>query len=427
MKTSHPAHWRSYVDPSRWFRVWHPPGWTLVESGGEAQLVGPGSGGLLRIVGRWRSNWNKVDFDTIVDPEQVFSDSRHIRRTRPLEGPYPSMCTEGESNDLAKLSWWKRWLRPPEWRPWKLWTARYKSVCVVATFQTTGRRDPELETLATMIMNSLEFADEPPDPPHIFADRVVRIARDRFPSLKCHRSDEFRVQLGESNINLFNFYRNYVQEPERFEDIILPALATVAQVQKWDSAQSEPTLASVRGRILPMLYPEEVWRRSFPNFVGTPWVGDLMVLYVVDEQHAYWYIRDDMLGRWHIDRETLHELALANLDRYFERQQMEYVMGREDGGSMLLMPKRPDAYNSSRILSRQFCSALRTELGAELAVGVPSRDFIVAVSMGQAEALSEIRRKVEDDFNRMDHPLSPRLLLVSADGVSEFPERPLEA
>jgi uncharacterized protein YtpQ (UPF0354 family) len=91
------------------------------------------------------------------------------------------------------------------------------------------------------------------------------------------------------------------------------------------------------------------------------------------------------------------------------------------------MPKRPDAYNSSRILSRQFCSALRIELGAELAVGVPSRDFIVAVSVGQAEALSEIRRKVEDDFNRMDHPLSPRLLLVSADGVSEFPERPLEA
>ena len=27
--------------------------------------------------------------------------------------------------------------------------------------------------------------------------------------------------------------------------------------------------------------------------------------------------------------------------------------------------------------------------------------------MGHAEALSEIRRKVEDDFNRMDHPLSP--------------------
>ena len=62
------------------------------------------------------------------------------------------------------------------------------------------------------------------------------MARDRFPSLKCRRTEDFRVQLGESNINLFNFYRCYVQEPDRFEDIILPALATVAQVQEWGPA-----------------------------------------------------------------------------------------------------------------------------------------------------------------------------------------------
>ena len=143
------------------------------------------------------------------------------------------------------------------------------------------------------------------------------------------------MQLGESNINLFNFYRNYVQEPERFEDIILPALATVAQVQKWDTAQSEPTLASVRDRILPMLYPEDVWRRSFPNFVGTPWVGDLMVLYVVDEQHAYWYIRDDMLDRWTSTAKRCTTWPCRISTRYFERQQMEYVMGRRR--------RRPDA------------------------------------------------------------------------------------
>ena len=423
MSTTHPTHWRPYVDPSHWFRVWHPPGWTLVESGGEARLIAPDQGGMLRLIGRWRGSGKKVDFDTVVEPSQVFPGSRRVRHSRPLNVPYPSMCIEGESNDTAGLRWWTRWLSPPTWRPWRLWTTRYKSVCVVASFQTSGRRDPELETVATMIMNSLEFADEPADPPHIFADRVVRIARDRFPALKCRRSDEFRVQLGESNINLFNFYRSYVQEPERFEEIILPALATVAQVQEWGTAQAEPTLESVRDRILPMLYPEDVWRRSFPNFVGTPWVGDLMVLYVVDEKHAYWYIRGDMLDRWNLDRDELHTLALSNLDAYFDRQHMEYIMAGEDGGPRLLMPKRPDAYNSSRILSRRFCSVLRGELGSELAVGVPSRDFLVAVSMGADEAIGQIRRKVEDDFSRMDHPLSPRLLLISADGVSEFPEQ----
>lgn len=423
MNITHPSHWRPYVDPSHWFRIWHPPGWTLVESGGEARLLAPEGGGVLRIVGRWRANRHKIDFDTIVDAGQVFPASRNIRRAKPLDVSYPSMCIEGESNDTAALPWWKRWLRPPLWRPWKVWTARYKSVCIVATFQTSGRRDPELETLATMIMNSLEFADEPADPPHLFADRVVRMARDRYPSLECRRSDEFRVQIGESNINLFNFYRSYVQEPDRFEDIILPALATVAQVQEWGASQTEPTLESVRERILPMLYPRDVWQRSFPNFVGSTWVGDLMVLYVVDEQHAYWYIREDMLDRWRLGRDELHHLALKNLDAYFERQHMEYIVAGEHDGPRFLVPKRPDAYNSSRILSRRFCSVLRDELGAQLAVGVPSRDFLVAVGMQAKETIDEIRRKVEDDFSRMDHPLSPRLLLVSADGVSEFPER----
>ena len=71
MSFKHPPHWRTYIDPSHWFRLWHPPGWTLMESGGEAQLTAPESGGVLRIVGRWRSNVQKVDFDTIVDPTSL--------------------------------------------------------------------------------------------------------------------------------------------------------------------------------------------------------------------------------------------------------------------------------------------------------------------------------------------------------------------
>jgi Protein of unknown function (DUF1444) len=423
MSFTHPPHWRTYDDPSHWFRLWHPPGWTLVESGGEAQLIAPESGGVLRIVGRWHADPPSVDWEKLVDPRRVFPHSHAIRRVKPLDIPYSSNCIEGESDDAARFPWWKRWLRPPLWRPWKLWTIRHKSVCLVATFQTAGRRDPETETLAGMIMSSLVLADEPADPPDLFAERVVRVARERFPSLDCKRCEEFAVQLGNSNINLFNFYRCYVQDPDRFEEIMLPALATLAKVQEWGETQGEPTLESVRDRILPMLYPEDVWRRSFPNFVANTWVGDLMVLYVVDEQHAYWYIRDELLDRWQIERDELHALALSNLDSYFERQRMEYIMAGEEGGPRLLMPKRPDAYNSSRILSRRFCSVLRDELGSQLAVGVPSRDFLVAVSMQESETLGQVRRKVEDDFSRMDYPLSPRLLLVSADGVSEFPER----
>jgi hypothetical protein len=53
-------------------------------------------------------------------------------------------------------------------------------------------------------------------------------------------------------------------------------------------------------------------------------------------------------------------------------------------------------------------------------VGVPNRDFFVAVSLDSDEVIEQVCAKVVDDHDRMDHPLSKRLLLVSSDGVSEF-------
>ena len=70
---------------------------------------------------------------------------------------------------------------------------------------------------------------------------------------------------------------------------------------------------SALDRLMPMLYPEEVWKESFPNFTGTPWVAGLMVLYVVDEEHAYWFLRSELLDRWQIDSDELHAIALENL------------------------------------------------------------------------------------------------------------------
>jgi hypothetical protein len=44
----------------------------------------------------------------------------------------------------------------------------------------------------------------------------------------------------------------------------------------------------------------------------------------------------------------------------------------------------------------------------------------VAVSLESKATVEHIRQKVREDFAQMDHPLSERLLLVSADGVSEY-------
>ena len=250
MKTSHPAHWRSYVDPLALV-----PG--VASAGMDARRIGGRS--AIRRPGFGRTVANRRPLRLELEQSRL----RHHRRSAtglPRQPPRPPhvarskvptpRCARRANRTTGQALLVEAVAAAALVASLELWTARYKSVCVVATFQTTGRRDPELETLATMIMNSLEFADEPPDPPHIFADRVVRIARDRFPSLQVPSQRRISRAVRRIEHQPVQLLPHYVQEPDRFEDIILPALATVAQVQKWDSAQSEPTLASVRGRIL---------------------------------------------------------------------------------------------------------------------------------------------------------------------------------
>ena len=255
----------------------------------------------------------------------------------------------------------------------------------------------------------------------MFVDRVLELAARRYPLLKCRHSDDLQIIVGDSTVNLFNFYRTYIRAPERFEEIVLPALTTVVQVQGWGDAQTRPPLERVRDRIMPMLYPEAVWQDRFAGFVGSSWVAGLAVLYVVDEANAYWYIPHQLLSDWQLTEQELHALSLENLERYFEQHPMELAAaGNDPETPSLLMPARSDAYNAARIISHQFTARLRESVGGDLAVGVPGRDFFVAVSLKSPEMLEHVRGRVQEDFATMDHPLTDRLLLLTADGASEL-------
>jgi hypothetical protein len=297
---------------------------------------------------------------------------------------------------------------------------RQGPVYFLALYLQSGVVDHEAETVAGMIIDSIQFSEPLALPPEAFAQRVLDLARAKFPLIECESAPDFQIRLGESKVNLFNFYRTYVKSPDQFESIVLPALTTVVQVQGWGKEQTEPELGSVKKRIMPMLYPEHLWRKQLASCVGMPWVGGLVVLYVVDESQAYWYIRDDLLETWRIAPDELHQIAIDNLNQYFEEQPMEFTLAGEEGGPRLLVPVRPDAYNTARLLSEMFHQKLREVLGGEFAVGLPNRDFFVALSLDSTETVEHVRKKVEDDFQNMDHPLSDRLLLVTHDGVTEY-------
>ncbi|MGQ0634638.1 MAG: hypothetical protein ACT4QC_08510 [Planctomycetaceae bacterium] len=420
MKRIPPAHWSPRSGPNNWYTVWHPPTWKAEDNAGVLGLRAAEKGGQLTLTSFWLESASSAAVGQVLDLDRLFPRRRRVRRLQtPDLGPH-CVGFEGEARIDEPAPWWRRLLRRGPWVHWRVWCVQQQSVCVLALYLQSERRDREAETVAAMIVGSIDFQERPACPPEVFSQRVLELARSKFPLLDCQPAADFQLKVGESKLNLFNFYRSYVNAPERFESIVLPALTTVVQVQEWGREQTDPPLDVVRERIMPMLYPEEVWRERFPSFVGAPWVGGLVVLYVVDESHAYWYIRDDLLKSWQMTADDLHVLAVANLERYFSERPLELAVAGDETGPRLVIPARPDAYNTSWLLSENYHRKLRPVLGSEFVVGTPGRDFFVAVSLDSPEAIEHVRQRVGHDFEQMDHPLSERLLLVTHDGVTEY-------
>jgi hypothetical protein len=415
-----PDHWNTSIGPSNWFSLRHPPGWNSQTDGNILHLTSSDDRISLTLHCIWLEGAVHRLEDHSLLLEEIFPVRRNVESLPSLDIAQENIGVQGEAVLGPETPWWKRAMAPQEWRRWRVRAIKCESLCVMVIYLQDDEFDPEADTIMRLVMKSIEFSKPLADPPSMFADRVLKIARSQFPGYVCELDDQLQLQLGESKINLFNVYRRYANSPGQFEEIVQPALDTLHDVQNWDTTRLNPSLDDIRDRIMPMLYPESTWQEQFPDFAAQPWVGGLTILYVVDEADAYWYIRTDLIEPWGVSVEDLHAIAIQNLNAYFEENPMELMLTGEPDGAQLLLPERPDAYSSARLLSESFHLSLQELLGREFVVGLPNRDFFVAVSLDSDKVIEQVRAKIADDYERMDHPLSKRLLLVSSDGVSEF-------
>ncbi|WP_437223459.1 DUF1444 family protein [Planctomicrobium sp. SH661] len=421
MSESAPDHWLLLAGPANWFRLRHPPRWQADEREGSFALRPPETDALIAINTIWVKDTGSGVFPSLQDIVNQFPRVRHVRSSQETQIEDVSDCMEGEAVLDAGESWWGRIFKGERWRAWKIWAFRRPHLMVVVTLLHAEVRDPELESMTRLMLRCLELPEEPADPPEVFAERALSLARSKFPLLKVELVEEFQLQIETSRLNLTNFYRSYLRDPNRFEQVLLPAMTTAVQVQGWGEQETAPPLEIVRDRLMPMLYPEEVWREKYPDIVGEPWVAGLVIVYVVDESNSYWYVRRDLIANWGLTSGDLNEIAIDNLQSYFERNPMEMaVAASEQGFPSMLMPGKPDTYNTARLLCHSFLSQLREVAEGDLVIGVPGRDFFVAVTTKLPEMVERVRHRVLQDFKQTDHPLTSRMLLMTADGVSEL-------
>lgn len=326
----------------------------------------------------------------------------------------------GWSRGPAGAGFWRRWLMPRQRYQWQFWVHVQAPLLILASIQSMPGQplDRKFARTCDQIMRSLQRSSKPAWPPDVFRRRVLALAGQHYPLLKASVSGSFSVRIEESEIHLANCYRVYLLQPEEFRRIVLPALTAVVRLQELGPDQMMPPLEVIRNRILPMLSPDE--EPQSEGLVRVPWVGGLCVSYVLDEQDSYRFIHESMMEQWQLQPEGLHALALQNLRLYSAEHPLEVTVVGEECDPSLLMPVKADAYNCVRLLDPVFHRRLRELFGPEVLVGLPNRDFFVAVSLQQPALIAQVQERVCRDYATMHYPLTHRLLVISADGVSEY-------
>lgn len=273
----------------------------------------------------------------------------------------PACVTEGLEQIKVGLGWWRRILGPVPQILWRYWTVMTPKLTVYAS--TSGQPEllARLRPTFDTIISSLQIS---PDP----------VSGDGSHILDAETAEEEATSLA------------------------------------WEDLQES---------VLPVLVESAKLSRFGKDCVSQEWVNDLHIVYAIRDDLTTRGVRKQELEKWDLDIDQLHEQSLANLVARSRDLTMEG--SRAENYTMLAMVT-PDPYNASRILLLDLHNKLREHLGNTFYVAIPSADFLLAFSTNDENMVRRIRQQMATDYGRVQTPISPKLFVMTPDGVAGDPE-----
>ncbi|MBP1467694.1 DUF1444 family protein [Candidatus Chloroploca sp. M-50] len=183
-----------------------------------------------------------------------------------------------------------------------------------------------------------------------------------------------------------------------------------------------PIFNEIGHRVYPMLKPIQllvaIRERKLPMIVYRPFLADLMLTYVIDEQASIAYLNDDHLERWDLAEHDLHTTAIANLRQRTEEKTSYTIAG--EGASRLLIYNTLDGFDATRLLLANLLERHRIDFPGQMVIGIPNRDFLIAFSDADREILTNIANQIQLDAAQRDHGLTDQLFTLRGGQIREY-------
>ena len=254
-----------------------------------------------------------------------------------------------------------------------------------------------------------------------FLTRVMDIVRERFPLVKIAPGDEsFSLSVNGSVAPLENLYRATALHPDDLKH----------HVERWAvellrAAEGSPdqgaTFEDVKERILPMIVSGTA-ETAPVGVVSQPLVEGLLVAYAIDNDRTIAYIPQARFESWNIPLETLHTTAIDNLVARSEAISAHAAQD-ERGNVNLILFQTMDGYDASRILLPTLHDRLKEHLGSPFLAGIPNRDILLCFR-DDPETVDRLAGQIAEDYRKMPHQVTDRLMLVTPDGIAPRTSQP---
>jgi uncharacterized protein YtpQ (UPF0354 family) len=248
-----------------------------------------------------------------------------------------------------------------------------------------------------------------------FVEQVLKVVPARFPLVKLARGDHaFSLRVNGNMVSLENIYRVVVLQPEDSKHHIERWMVELLRAGE-GTPDRNGSFEELRPRILPMLLPESAQGAS-EHVVWQPLVAGLRVAYAIDSDRTIAYIPRAHFEQWNITCDDLHDVAIENLIGRSEALSAHAAQD-EDGSISVIFFQTGDGYDASRVMLPSLHDRLREHLGSPFGAAIPNRDILLCFRNDE-DTVSRLREQIADDYQRMPHQVSDKLLLVTPDGIA---------
>jgi hypothetical protein len=258
-----------------------------------------------------------------------------------------------------------------------------------------------------------------------FVAQVIEIVKARFPLLNVQPADDdFAVRIkpkkdrGPGHLaSLENLYRMAALDPDDVKHHVERWAVELLRASEGHPDEDGP-FDTLRERIMPMILPAAFCDEAYDTVVSQPLIDGLRVAYAIDSDRTISYIARKLFDEWGVSIDALHDAALDNLVRRSEEMHAN-VAQDDDGNITLIILSQRDGYDAARILLPTLHERLSEHLDSPFVAAIPHRDILLCFR-NDKETVDRLGPQILDDYTKMPHQVTDKLLLVTADGVAPY-------